>query len=314
MTGPSPAAKGASMSDRIHASDNRQHRKVSSALLLGAGLMLLGALLPGLAVADHPCSVDPNWPDGQLCNTDPNWPAGQNDQHYDPNCATDGDPLNFSSMCLQEGEIACTPMGGGGCMECWDCIDNDNDGLFDCMDNIDMLGNPSTGGGCYQYCQFINPITSSGAFNQDQDGDGFLNCPTATNPDPSVYDCDDSDPAVHSGATEVCSDGIDNDCDGDMDGIDTDCGGPGGGDDDDDSSAGDDDDSGPADDDDSSPVDDDDSSGSSSDDDDSSPPPGAGGDGCACAAGSPTAAGGLGLLLLAASTVLGRRRPRYGKR
>ncbi len=52
-------------------------------------------------------------------------------------------------------------------------------------------------------------------------------------------DCNDEDPAVHPDKLEVCDDGKDNDCDGQADGADSECGG---GDDDDD-------DIGPADDD-----------------------------------------------------------------
>ena len=47
----------------------------------------------------------------------------------------------------------------------------------------------------------------------DRDGDGHFagaNCPTAT-------DCDDSDPAIHPGADEVCGDQIDNNCNGTVD-------------------------------------------------------------------------------------------------
>ena len=42
--------------------------------------------------------------------------------------------------------------------------------------------------------------------NTDLDGDGFL----------AEEDCDDSDPTVNVNATEIC-DGLDNDCDGDVD-------------------------------------------------------------------------------------------------
>ena len=50
----------------------------------------------------------------------------------------------------------------------------------------------------------------------DRDDDGY---------DDDV-DCDDSDPAVHPDATEICDDTLDNDCDGLVDAADTeDCGG-----------------------------------------------------------------------------------------
>ena len=61
-----------------------------------------------------------------------------------------------------------------------------------------------TFGGCYidrQTVQF------------DEDGDGF----------DEDFDCNDNNPAVFPGALELCLDGIDNDCDGDIDELDAEC-------------------------------------------------------------------------------------------
>ena len=108
---------------------------------------------------------------------------------------------------------------------------------------------------------------------RDDDGDGYT----------SDVDCDDDDPAVHPGAAEECSDGVDNDCDGDVDGDDTDCGGA-----DDDDTVGDDDDT----------ADDDDDTAA---DDDAGHPPGGDG-GCECGVvgrdGVQVSVAGLALLAL----------------
>jgi len=69
----------------------------------------------------------------------------------------------------------------------------------------------------------------------DDDGDSF----------PDGVDCDDQNPDVYPGADEDCLNGRDDDCDGDIDAADSDCGGSGDddtGDDDDTGGFGDDDD------------------------------------------------------------------------
>jgi len=59
---------------------------------------------------------------------------------------------------------------------------------------------------------------SGGSAVTDADGDGF----------DDTVDCDDDDAAIYPSAPENCSDGVDNDCDGDIDELDTACQGGGG--------------------------------------------------------------------------------------
>ncbi len=83
--------------------------------------------------------------------------------------------------------------------------------------------------GCFPVGVLVGPDHDSGGetgdacptWYQDADGDGYgdpdatvVACeqPSGTVDDNS--DCDDSDPDVHPGATEICHDGADNDCDG----------------------------------------------------------------------------------------------------
>jgi len=55
--------------------------------------------------------------------------------------------------------------------------------------------------------------------NVDYDGDGAL----------AINDCDDTQGAAFPGNSEICDDGIDNDCDGDIDSADSDCAASSGG-------------------------------------------------------------------------------------
>jgi len=78
-----------------------------------------------------------------------------------------------------------------------------------------LIGFTNTSGwGNNLYLDNVN--IHGGSSPDDQDGDGY----TVAN-----GDCDDNDPTAHPNAPEDCGDGVDNDCDGDVDGNDADCAG-----------------------------------------------------------------------------------------
>ncbi len=58
---------------------------------------------------------------------------------------------------------------------------------------------------------------------KDNDGDGYGNPGLSSCSKGSATDCNDNNANVNPGMAEVCSDGVDNDCDGKADGADTDC-------------------------------------------------------------------------------------------
>ncbi len=109
--------------------------------------------------------------------------------------------------------------------------DRDNDGRAFTLDptSLDATSNDDPD----SWCRSLEPIGSPhgacvrygtpGEANEactnsvaDIDGDGHELSPCGE-------DCDDSEPTSHPGAVEVCSDGLDNDCDGAIDCIDADC-------------------------------------------------------------------------------------------
>ncbi len=70
-------------------------------------------------------------------------------------------------------------------------------------------------------------------FYRDFDGDGYGNpadTTQATSAPPGYVannaDCNDNNASINPGATEVCNDSVDNDCDGDIDANDLDCPAP----------------------------------------------------------------------------------------
>lgn len=130
------------------------------------------------------------------------------------------------------GDAGDTPGGGTT------CTDNDSDGfaveggncgLVDCNDN-DPLVNPGANEVCDDGidnncdgkvdCQ-DNTCGSAPAciVCTDNDGDGYA----VEGGDCGPIDCNDNDLAVHPGAIENCTDGLDNDCDNLIDCVDGDC-------------------------------------------------------------------------------------------
>ncbi len=82
---------------------------------------------------------------------------------------------------------------------CTDGIDNNSNNLIDAQDP--------------------NAVDCPVANRTDMDGDGYAVEGGAFGP----VDCDDSNPDVHPGATEICDDGFDNNCDANADAVDTAC-------------------------------------------------------------------------------------------
>lgn len=141
-----------------------------------------------------------------------------------------------------DGDIDCAD---SDCAEADNCqgttgIDNDNDGYtddVDCNDNDESI-NP----GADEVCDSVdndcdgnvdNDATDAVTYFADNDGDGYGNDDNGTitacvAPEGFVVsndDCDDSTEDVNPGASEVCDNLTDNDCDGDVGCADGDCDG-----------------------------------------------------------------------------------------
>jgi hypothetical protein len=113
------------------------------------------------------------------------------------------------------GVAACDPPEGF-VVDATDCDDGNAAVYVDAIEDCDGVDNDCDGE--------VDEGVEGGTWYSDQDGDGFgdgdapvVACQQPTGTVETGDDCDDSDAAVFPGAEDVC-DGVDNDCDGDVDG------------------------------------------------------------------------------------------------
>ncbi len=117
----------------------------------------------------------------------------------------DGQGRSNDGVCAPLGDDDDSPAGE----QCDDGDDNDGDGHIDCEDQ-DCEDDPV----CAGDDDTAGDDDDSSGNDIDNDGDGFIE---------GSGDCDDSDPTVNSGASELC-DEIDHNCDGDPEAGATDAG------------------------------------------------------------------------------------------
>ena len=153
---------------------------------------------------------------------------------------TESDCDGKDNDCNGEIDEGFTDTDGDGMADCID-TDDDGDGVIDVADNCPLTPNPD---------QTDSDNDGTGdACEGDRDGDGIIddldNCPDDPNPDqedfdgdgdgdtcdedddndgdPDTTDCEPRDGSIGHTRVEICIDGIDNDCDGEIDDNDSDC-------------------------------------------------------------------------------------------
>jgi hypothetical protein len=179
----------------------------------------------GASSCDGDC--DDTDPDANLLDVD-----GDGFSSCDDDC-DDNDPSVWPEDADGDGYSLCTG----------DCDDNDaglnpadvdGDGVSSC-DGDCVDGDPANFPGNAEICDHQDnncdglvddddaTVTGQALWYADLDGDGhgddetsYLRCFAPPGTLDTAGDCDDGEPLIHPGATEIC-DGVDNDCDGDLD-------------------------------------------------------------------------------------------------
>jgi len=149
---------------------------------------------------------------------------GKIDEDFDGDA--DGYTLVLSPIDCDDTDASVYP----GATEQKDGIDNNCNGQIDEGFDVDLDGDGYTGDSAPIDCDDSNAAVNPGAteildgvdndcdgvIDIDNDGDGYTGVYTGA-PDPTVLDCDDNNADIHPGAVEIIGDGVDNDCDGDID-------------------------------------------------------------------------------------------------
>ncbi len=156
---------------------------------------------------DNDCNGQEDLEDGQC--------TGDEDSDGDGYCAI-GEDLNEDGDCLDEGEAEgtsdcndCNADASPGNDEiCWDALDNDCDGDVNLAD-----------GDCAIYLDLDGDGQCPYGIDLNADAD----CVDASEPSEEPHDCDDQSSVVYLGAPEICSDDLDQDCDGAANLDDQDC-------------------------------------------------------------------------------------------